>query len=155
MVVRASEGGGRARLRSLSFTHRRPLVSRPGGACRPLPCSWQAIPTLPMTSSNPQNPAKLNPNHGKEVLIKTFELATSKINADYMVQSVVRVLGPVHVPPPLPPINNAFDRCQGTIRAQKQAHGALQTVQSRMAAQKISCAKTGGAAKSRKKHPQN
>ena len=89
---------------------------------------------------------------GKEVL-KHSNLRPP--NAAFMVQSVVRVLVPVHVPPPLPPINNAFDRCQGTIRAQKQAHGALQTVQSRMAAQKISCAKTGGAAKSRKKHPQN
>ena len=72
-----------------------------------------------------------------------------------IVQFVVRVHVPLHVPQPLPPTSDASYRCHSTIRTQKSSLGALHTVQSRMAAKDISCAKTGGAAKSRKKHPRN
>ena len=72
-----------------------------------------------------------------------------------MVQSAVRAYVPLHVPPPPPPTNNASYQCQSTIWAQKTSVGALQTGAELNGAKKISCAKTGGAAKSRKKYPRN
>ena len=72
-----------------------------------------------------------------------------------MVQSAVWAHVPLHVPPPPPPTNNASYQCQSTIWAQKTSVGALQTGAELNGAKKISCAKTGGAAKSRKKHPRN
>ena len=61
----------------------------------------------------------------------------------------------VHVPQPISSTEDPSYRCQSTNGAPKTPFGVPQTVQSRMVANKISCAKTGGAAKSRKTDLQN
>ena len=92
-------------------------------------------------------------NYGKRPS-NLLEPATA-CNSAFMVQSAVRAYVPLHVPPPPPPTNNASYQCQSTIWAQKTTVGALKTGAELNGAKKISCAKTGGAAKSRKKHPRN
>ena len=75
--------------------------------------------------------------------------------SSFMVQSAAQLNGPVHEPKLPPTPNDPFSRCQSTSEAWKSPFGALQLLQSRMAAKKISCAKTGGAAWSREKQPRN